>query len=547
MHPILLNSAQGLSEVISVKVRAQGLAALIVLVSGLLSGCHPTSHPDRNVLRRGLGGEPGTLDPGLSADTYSDAVLLDLYEGLTAESTTGEVVPGVAESWTVDATATEYSFHLRADAHWSNGERIRAQDFVDSWRRAIDPKFGSPDADDFRLIAHASAILAGEEPPSALAASAPSDAVLVVKLERPAPYFPEILAHTSTYPVYLKHPGAVGTHDPKKWISNGPYVLSEWLPNTRADLKINQAYWDRSRVHITGVRYEFTANDSAQYAAYRAGQLDMTDLVPVNALPLIRQQHPSELQITPFLGTVYYGINLANGALSSRALRQALAMAIDRKRLVDSLGFGQVPAYGFVSPGTANYTPQEWDWKSLADAEREQRAKKLYLQSGFSPAKPLRLRVLFNANEVIQRTAVLIAAMWKEVLGIDVDLTGEEYKVFLQSRHDTSRWDVARLAWSADFNDASNFLEVLGGRSPNNDMSYQNSEFDTDLDIAANSLDTSERRGTLQRAERVMLNDYPIIPLYHFVSKRLIKPYLHGVVTNPFNRVPSKILTLDAN
>jgi oligopeptide transport system substrate-binding protein len=214
---------------------------------------------------------------------------------------------------------------------------------------------------------------------------------------------------------------------------------------------------------------------------------------------------------------------------------------------VESLGFGQVPAYGFVPPGTANYTPQEWSWKTVSDAERTRLAKQLYSQAGFSTAKPLRLRVLFNANEVIQRTAVLIAAMWKEVLGIDVDLTGEEYKVFLQSRHDTSRWDVARLAWNADFNDASNFLEVLRGQSQNNDMSYQNPHFDLDLDKAASLLDASERREALQAAERDMLNDYPIIPLYYFVSKRLVKPYLHGVVTNPFNRVPSKGLTLEAH
>lgn len=532
---------------IAEKLEAGVLAALVILFSSWLSGCHPASTSDHRILRRGLAGEPATLDPGLSGDTYSDAVLTDLYEGLTAESNSGEVIPGVAESWTVDATGTEYSFKLRPNARWSNGEPVRAQDFIDSWRRAVDPKFGSPGADNFRLIAHGSMIIAGKEPPSALAAFAPSDEKLVVKLDRPAPYFPEILAHTSTYPVYLRDTAAVGTHNPKKWISNGPYVLSEWLPTTSADLKINEDYWDRSRVHIEAVKYQFSPSDSGQYASYRAGELDMTDLVPANALPQIRQQNPAELQITPFLGTVYYGINLKNKTLTSRALRRALAMAIDRKRLVESLGFGQIPAYGFVSPGTVNYTPQEWDWKSLNDAERVQQAKQLYSQAGFSSAKPLRLRVLFNTNEVIQRTAVLIAAMWKEVLGIDVDLTGEEYKVFLQSRHDTSRWDVARLAWSADFNDASNFLEVLRGQSPNNDMSYQNPHFDLDLDIAANSLDASERRDALQTAERDMLSDYPIIPLYYFVSKRLVKPYLHGVVTNPFNLVPSKGLTLEAH
>jgi oligopeptide transport system substrate-binding protein len=497
------------------------------------------------VLRRGLAGEPATLDPGLCGDIFSGAVLSDLYEGLTAESASGAVIPAVAESWTVDPTGTEYSFKLRPNARWSTGERVSAQDFVDSWRRVVDPKFGSPGADNLRLIAHGSMIIAGKEPPSALGVTATSDGSLLVELDKPAPYFPEIVAHCWAYPVYLRNGAIVGSHDPKKWVSNGPYVLAEWLPTTSAGLRTNESYWDQNGPRIKAVKYQFIPSDSGQYTSYRAGELDLTDLVPANALPQIYKQNRSELQITPFLGTVYYGINLANSTLSNVALRQALAMAIDRKRLVESLGFGQIPAYGFVSLGTANYSTQEWEWKALTDRERVQQAKELYEKAGFSRTKPLHLRVLFNTNEVIQRTAVLIAATWKDVLGIDVDLTGEEYKVFLQSRHDTSRWDVARLAWSADFNDASNFLEVLRANSVENDMSYQNSHFDSDLDRAESSLDSAERREALQTAEREMLNDYPVIPLYYLVSKRLIKPYLHGVVANPFNLVPSKNLTFD--
>jgi oligopeptide transport system substrate-binding protein len=231
--------------------------------------------------------------------------------------------------------------------------------------------------------------------------------------------------------------------------------------------------------------------------------------------------------------------------LSSVALRQALAMAIDRKRLVNSLGFGQIGAYGFVPPGTANYSQQSWDWKDLSDEERVATARRLYSQAGFSITNPLKLRVLFNSSEVIQRTAVLIAAMWKETLGIEVELTAEEFRVFLQSRHDKSRWDVARLAWTADFNDASSFLDVLRTHSPNNDMSYGNPSVDAALDRAASMPDPSQRRAGLQSAESTMLKDYPIIPLYYFVSKRLVKPYVHGVVPNPLNHVPSKGLTFD--
>ncbi len=490
-----------------------------------------------------MSGEPSTLDPGAAADAFSSTVLIDLYEGLTSEAPSGEVVPGVAESWTLDAGGTEYTFHLRATAEWSNGKKVRAQDFVTAWRREIDPKFGSAAADDLRLISHAGEILAGREPPAALGVSAPSDSILVVRLERPAAYFPQLLAHPSMFPIYSA--ATATAHRADQWVSNGPYTLSAWQPGTRMDLTANPDYWDHSHVQITHVSYRFNPDDAAQYAAYRSGELDLTDTVPANALPALRQEHSSELVIAPLLTTAYYGINLANKALANAALRQALAMAIDRNRLVESLGFGQVGAYGFVPPGTADYTPQEWSWKSLSDEQRISEARRLYAQAGFSLDKPLHLRVLFNTNEVIQRTAVLIANMWREVLGIEVELTAEEFRVFLQSRHDPTRWDVARLAWNADFNDASNFLDVLRAHSPNNDMSYANPVFDAELDKAAATTDIPQRRATLQAAEQIMLSDYPVIPLYYLVSRRLVKPYLHGVLPNPLNHVPSKGLVLD--
>jgi oligopeptide transport system substrate-binding protein len=519
-------------------------AACVLVFSSLLHGCSAAKSPGgQSTLRRALGGEPATLDPGRTEDSFSNSLLIDLYEGLTSESPGGGVIAGVAESWTLDPSGTEYTFHLRADARWSNGEPVRAQDFVASWRRVIDPQFGSPAANDLRLVAHAADIIAGKAPPAELGVSASSDSTLLVKLERPALYFPQILSRPSTFPIYSTR--SATTHHPSEWISNGPYILSNWQPTTRIDLSSNPYYWDRLHVAIPLVQYQFTTNDAAQYASYRAGQLDLTDLVPANALPSLRREHPSELVIAPFLATAYLELNLTNRDLSDVSLRRALAMAIDRKRLVVSLGFGQLPAYGLLPPGTADYTPQSWEWNTLCDDDRIAEAKRLYARAGYSPSKILHLRMLFNTNEVIQQTAILIAAMWKESLGVDVELTSEEFKVFLQSRHDKSRWDVARLAWTADFNDASSFLEVLRTNSANNDMSYASTIYDADLDKAASSSDRAERRIALQNAEQTMLHDYPIIPLYFFVSKRLVKPYVHGLVPTPLNHVATKSLEID--
>jgi oligopeptide transport system substrate-binding protein len=525
------------------KTRNCSFCVLFVLGLGILLACSSPDPTGHTTLRRGLGGEPSSLDPALAADTFSTAVIIDLYEGLTTESAAGEVLPGVAAAWTVDGSGTEYTFRLRDDARWSNGKKVIARDFVTSWRRVVDPKFGSPTADDLRLISHAASIMAGREPLTALGVSAPSDSILVVKLERAAPYFLQILAHPGTFPIYST--ASATTHHPAEWISNGPYILASWQTSTGIDLKANPEYWDRKNVAIKKVRYQFTPDETVQYAEYRAGQLDLTDIVPANAVSTIKRENPGELIISPFLATAYYGINLANKELSNVALRQALAMAIDRKRLVEALGFGQTAAYGFVPPGTTDYTPQGWTWKSMSDSERVATAQRLYTKAGFSPAFPLRLKLLFSSNETIKRTAVISAAMWHEVLGVDVELTEEEFKVFLQSRHDKTRWDVARLAWNADFNDASNFLDVLRTHSPNNDMSYSNIAFDRDLDEAAKASNPASRRAHLEAAERRMLEDYSIIPLYYFVSERLIKPYVHGLLSNPLNHVPSKALTLD--
>jgi oligopeptide transport system substrate-binding protein len=219
-------------------------------------------------------------------------------------------------------------------------------------------------------------------------------------------------------------------------------------------------------------------------------------------------------------------------------------MAIDRKRLVTALALGQVGAYGFVPPGTWNYEPQRWEWEKLDDVERIAEARRLYAQAGFSERAPLRLRLLFNSSPSIKQTAIMIAAMWKEELGIDTTLSDEEFRVFLQSRHDRQKWDVVRLAWNADYNDASNFLDIFRVNSSNNDTGYSNPTFDEFLDEAANAANPEIRRGLLESAERLMLADYPVIPLYFFVSKRLVKPYVLGVKPNALDRVGSKALLI---
>jgi oligopeptide transport system substrate-binding protein len=441
-------------------IRDLCLFSSFILVAGL-SGCGHSPNPADSTtsLHRGLSGQPSTLDPAGAADNFSLEVLQDLYEGLTTESPSGEVIPGVASRWSVDASGKRYTFVLRSDARWSNGKPVRAQDFVAAWRRVVDPKQGSPVADYLRLIHGAPSIIAGSAPATDLGVNAPSDDVLIVDLEQPAPYLPQLLTVAAAYPIYSD--ASARSHESRTWVSNGPYVLTGWLPGTAVELTRNPNYWDRKNVHIPRIEY-LISDENSQFARYRAGQLDLTDTVPASAIPLLRSQRSAELIIAPFLGTAYYGLNLsAPPFAASLKLRKAVSMAIDRKRLVNALGFGQTAAYGFVPPGTWNYTAQSWSWEELSDYERVAEAKRLYAEAGYSAKTPLRVRVLFNADPLIRNTAIIIAAMWKETLGIDTSLGEEEYRVFLDSRHDKSRWDIGRFGWTADYNDASNFLDTL--------------------------------------------------------------------------------------
>jgi oligopeptide transport system substrate-binding protein len=309
----------------------------------------------------------------------------------------------------------------------------------------------------------------------------------------------------------------------------------------------NPAYWDRGKVAAARVDYRFSSDEAAQFAQYRAGQLDMTDVVPANALPELRKSRPGELVITPYLGTAYLGLNLSAGAPTAKVkFRQALSMAIDRRRIVLALGFGQEPAFGFLPPRVWHYTPQVVAWRSLADDARIMAAKRLFAEAGL-PAGPVRLRLLYNSNTNIKMVALLVAAMWKETLGIETELSAEEYRVFLETRHDRSRWDVIRLAWNADFNDASSFLDIFRSNSINNDMGFRSEAFDALVDRAANTADPDARESALENAERVVLDQYPVLPLFHMVSRRLVKPYVSGVHPGRLNRVPSKSITLVAH
>jgi oligopeptide transport system substrate-binding protein len=495
-------------------------------------------------LKRGLPGEPQTLDPQLADDTFSFQVIRDLYEGLTAEDRSGRIVPGVANSWTVDATGTIYTFQLRPDAKWSDGSKTVAAEFVQGLRRAVDPKTASGSAALLSVIKGASEITAGRKKVTDLGVVAIGESSVQIELERPAPFVLQILSQPIAAPVHLASIASLGsTGGQKNTATNGPYVLVTRIPNSFIDLVRNPYYWDSANVAIKDVRYINAESEATELREYAAGQLDMTFTIPTPDLKRISEKYGSEVQTAPILGTFYLALNLSEPPLkNSTNLRQALSMAVDRDAIAQHVMMDVTPAYAFVAKGISGYIPPEYPWSKWTREQQLTYARSLLEQAGYSAKNILHLKIYFNRDEGIHRIMVAVAGGWKQNLGVESELISDEFRVFLAGRRDRSRWDVARLGWNADYDDPASFLDVFARDSGQNDPSYDSAAFNELIDKARVEVLPLKRLTLLRQSEQILMEDYPIIPVYFYKARRLVKPDLGGAGITPMNHTYSKHL-----
>lgn len=499
----------------------------------------------RPEVKRGLPGEPRTLDPQLADDTFSFQVVRDLYEGLTAEDPHGQIVPGVASSWTIDATGTIYTFQLRPNAAWSDGHRIVAAEFVQGLRRAVDPKTASGSADLLSIIKGASDITTGRKKVSELGVAAIGESSVQIELEHPAPFVLQILSQPIAAPLHLVTNVSLvaDTASDKSTSTNGPYVLESRTVGSFLELARNPHYWDSKNVMIERVRYINAESEATELREYTAGQLDMTFTIPMPDLGRISQQYGPEVQTAPILGTLYLALNLLKPPLNnSRDLRQALSMSVDRELISEYVMMGVTPAYAFVAKGITGYVPPEYAWSKWSREQQLAYARSLFARAGYSAKNPLHLKLYFNRDEGIQRIMVAIAASWKQNLGVESELVSDEFRVFLAGRKDRSRWDVARLGWNADYDDPASFLDVFARDNSQNDPGYISAAFNESIDKAKMEPNPGIRMELLRQSEQVLLDDYPIVPIYFYKARRLVKPYLGGAEITPMNRTYSKHL-----
>ena len=520
------------------------LTLLAVAISGIMQSAHAET-----VLRRGNGSEPKTIDPQIAEGMPEANIMLDLFEGLTTRDGAANIIPGVAEKWDISADGKTYTFHLRHTT-WSDGTPLTAADVVYAWQRDVDPAAGGKYGFLLYPVKNAQAIAEGEiKDLSQLGIKALDEYTVQVELEASTPYFLDMLTHASTAPVpqHIVEKHGKAWIRPENIVSNGAYKMTAWQPNAHITLAKSDTYWDKDTVKIDQVIYYPTEDKNTEIKRYRAGELDMTYEIPDDQIKWLRENLKDELVIGTYLGTYFYGFNLTRPPFKDNPkLREALSLAIDRDIITGKItGVGEKPAYGMVPPGINGYDNYHPAYADLSQQERNERAQKLYAEAGYSKDKPLHVELLYNTDVNHKKIAVAIAAMWKKTLGVETEMTNQEWKVFLATRQEKQQTQIFRAGWIGDYNDANTFLELYTSKAGLNDSGYSNAKYDELLQHASQEQDAGKRAALLQAAEKQLVDDYVIAPIYSYVSKRLVKPYVKGYTANVMNLNPSRFLRIE--
>ncbi len=500
------------------------------------------------VYHRGNSADPETLDQHKTSTVSEDHILRDLYEGLVAYDAKGNLVPGAAESWSMSPDGLLYTFRLRPDARWSNGDPVRSNDFVYSFRRIMTPATGAKYANVLYPIKNGRAVNKGEMKPEELGVKAPDERTVEITLDAPTPYFLELLTHQTGFPV---HPPSVEKHGadfvrPGNMVSNGAYTLAEFRPNAHVKLVKNPNFHDAANVRIDTVYFYPTEDRSAALRRFQAGELHVNDDVPTEQAKFIRETLGKQFRLTPSLGSYYYTVNTAKKPFDDVRVRLALSLAIDREFLAEEIWAGtMLPAYSLVPPGTGNYgEPAYVEWRKQSQLDREDKAKQLLKEAGFGPGKPLRLEMRYNTSENHKNTALAVADMWKP-LGIEVSFVNADTATHYAVLRDKGDYDVARAGWIADYNDPQNFLFLLESDNKGlNYANYANPDYDALMKKAGAETDLEKRAETLRQAEAIAMRDQPYIPLLYYGSKNLVSPKVEGWEDNIRDVHPTRFMNI---
>ena len=513
-------------------------AAVLIASSGAVYADAHATHPvtgealasDQTFTYR-VGDESPSIDPGMVEDVDGADVVRDLFEGLYNQDAAGNLIPGVALSHEVSDDGLIYTFTLRDNAMWSNGDTVTAGDFVYAWQRAASPELASPYSwyIDLMSIENGGAVIAGDMAPSELGVTAIDDTTLEVRLSQPLPYFPQMVTHGTTFPVHQATVEAFGSDWvlPENMVSNGAYVLTEFVPQERLVRERNPMYWDNDNTIIERVTKLVIPDENVALTRYLAGELDRTD-VPAGQFPRLSAEYPEQAVSVPQACSYYYMFNLRDGApedIQDPNVRKALSLAIDRDIIVNNvLAGGQKAAYTFTHWATAGFETPNIPMASMTQADRNAMAVELLAEAGYGSDNPLSIDLVYNTDESHRSVAIAISQMWKQTLGVDTSLSNQEWQTFLEARSNGD-FEVARGGWCADYNEASTFLDLMQSGSGYNDSKYVNPEVDA---LLAEARTADNPQANYDRVEEFIAQDTPIIPIYHYAAVDMFAENLEG-------------------
>lgn len=483
---------------------------------------------NRQEFIRNNGAEPESLDPALSETVVSGTILGDLFEGLTAVDNLGNVVAGVAHSWK-QTNPTTWVFNLRPNTRFSNGDPVRAQDFVYSWQRFLDPKTASTIAGTLGMfLLNGTEIVAGKKPPSELGVKALDDYALEIKTPIPVPFMPALLTNTPFVPVNKTVIAKLGRDWTKvgNLIGNGAYTLKEAMVNNKIIVEKNPLYWDSAAVHLTRVTYLPIESPNADLKMFQSGQTDWTLILPPGSYAHLRATHPKDIRISSLLAMRFYPLNTNDPLLKDIRVRKALSMVIDRDVLAEKVtADGQIPLYGLIVKGLAGADLTAYEWARWPMAQKVTLARQLLEQAGVPSGT--RIRLTYNTSEYHKRMAIFVTSEWKTKLGLEVEMDALEFKVLVKRLHE-GNYQVARYGWFASYNDATSFLSLVQCGGDQNFSGGCNQKAN-DLVAQGNlEVDPSRRKTLLTQAAQLAMEDYPFIPLLQMTLPRLVKSYVGG-------------------
>ena len=510
----------------------------VFIVLFFLISCSSSSTPvddglEKQVFHFGNGSEPQGIDPHIVTGVPEHHILISLCEGLTIPNPfDNENLPGAAESWTVSDDGKVYIFKLRKNGRWSNGDPVTADDFVWSWQRILTASLGSQYPDMLYYLEGAQEYHTGQNNDfSSVGVKALDSHTLEVKLKAPTPFFTGLLSHYSTWPVHketvLKH-GSIDDRNgewtrPGNFVCNGAFNLKSWELNNKIVVEQNPMYWDASTVRLNEIHYYPVSNVMTEDRMFRAGQLHVTSTLPSQKCPVYIEEGNPDLRIDPYMGTYFYRLNTTNPYLNDVRVRKALAYSIDRKLLVEKVTkCGQIPAYSFTPPGSNGYEP------TTSIPFDPALAKELLAEAGYDSENQFpKLEILFNTNEDHRKVALAIQQMWQQNLGIEVELVNQDWKVYL-SREMVGDFQVSRAGWIGDYEDPNTFLDLMRPNRGNNKTGWENEAYDTLVAKANSTNDQTLRYQLLDEAEKILIENMPVIPLYTYVRSYQLSPDVKG-------------------